>query len=159
MRDSTFRLFCRLIAALMLAIACVAASAASTPSVAGLSLQTIDMPHVRIELAPKADIGVIVVFEDKCHYCLTMMRTVQRVSDARGWTPVAVGVGPSRQALSDWAKRANVRMPVMHADKRFLARIGGVKVTPLTLVVDPDGHIRRRIIGSADDITILYPEN
>ncbi len=159
MTYTTIRLVHWLIAALMLSTACVAASAAAAPSLAGLSLQTIDKPHAQVELAQKVAIVVIVVFENECHYCLTMMRTVQRVADARGWAPVAVGVGPSRQALSDWAKRANVRMPVVHADKRFLARIGGVKVTPLTLVVDTCGNIRRRIVGSVDDAMLEYRES
>jgi hypothetical protein len=59
--------------------------------------------------------------------------------------------------IAGWAKRAGVRMPIAHADTRFLARIGGVRVTPLTVLVDHSGDIRQRFVGSIDG-TVLEAE-
>lgn len=149
----------RLIAAIALAIIGPPVHASDGASLSGLSLPRIDGSRQRAELVPKARIGIIVVFEDQCGYCLTMLRTVQRIGDAHGWSAVAVGVGPSPSALMDWAKRAGVRMPIAHADTRFLARIGGVKVTPLTVLVDHSGDIRQRFVGSVDSTVLEAAAN
>lgn len=95
---------------------------------------------------------LLLLFEDPCRYCLQALTVANTLAheDHGAWSLLAVGVGNSATALNAWAQRVQPDVPVTQADKRLLARIGGVSATPLLLVVDPEGRVVRRVLGTQD---------
>lgn len=119
-----------------------------------LVLPRIDQPRgERVALSDYAGRTLlVVVFEDECRYCLDALQIADaRVhADPERYAMVAVGVGASARALNAWAQRVHPHAPVLHANPRFLAALGGVRATPLLLILGPDGALQKRELGSFD---------
>ena len=125
---------------------------------AGLLLQTavatelrrLDGPRGLIEVPVPGQATLVVIFEDACRYCLDMLTTAETVAPRHSLRLVAVGVGPNAAALRRWADRARLSAPITHASTRFIASVGGVEVTPITLLFDADGRQLLRLRGKRD---------
>lgn len=137
---------------LILALASGVLSANAPESLHALSLPRIDQARgERVSLSDYAGRTLLVLlFEDECHYCLQALQ----VADARvhaepdRYAMVAVGVGASARALNAWAQRVHPHAPVLQATGPLLASLGGVRATPLLLIVDASGTVRLRELGS-----------
>ncbi len=132
----------------------LAPAQAAALSLDDLSLARIDQPgRGRIELdSYRGKPLLLLLFEDQCRYCLQALTVANALAheDQGAWSLLAVGVGNSATALNAWAQRVQPDVPVTQADKRLLARIGGVSATPLLLVVGPEGRVVRRVLGTQD---------
>lgn len=113
-------------------------------------LPRLDGPRGRIEVPIPGQATLVVIFEDACRYCLDMLTTAEAVAPNHSLRLVAVGVGPNAAALRRWADRARLSAPIAHASTRFIATVGGVEVTPITLLFDADGQQVLRLRGKRD---------
>lgn len=131
---------------------------AAAPPLHDLSLARIDQPgRGRIALGSFSGRPLLLLlFEDQCRYCLQALTAADALAHEENaeWSLLAVGVGSSARALNAWAQRVRPNVPVTQADKRLLARIGGVSATPLLVVVDPEGRVVRRVLGTLDQTAL-----
>ncbi len=61
---------------------------------------------------------------------------------------VAVAIGDDKYRLIEMAK--DLKYPVLSASKKLLDDIGGVRVTPYTLIADKYGNFKTKIVGYQD---------
>lgn len=99
----------------------------------------------------------LLLYEDQCTYCLRTLRALSDVAREDGIIVIGVGVGPSVSALHAWGRRAGPSVPLVHANGRMLAALGGVRATPVLVILDDEGRIIATIVGeqNAGDITLL----
>lgn len=83
-----------------------------------------------------------------CKWCekqLQAFNSVLKSEHAKEIQVVAVTLGDDIEALQ--AKTKEAEYPVLRASKHLLESIGGVKMTPYTLVSDKHGSFETKIVG------------
>jgi thioredoxin-related protein len=91
-------------------------------------------------------------FKSDCLWCgkqLTAFNAVLQGPHAGEIRVVAVAMGGDAEVLK--AKSAEAAFPVLKASEALLSGIGGVKMTPYTLIADRAGNFATKIVGYQDE--------
>jgi thioredoxin-related protein len=92
---------------------------------------------------------LFLTFVDKdCSWCdkqLKAFSAIVKKEDAHTVQAIAVAMGDDIEALK--AKTMGLAFPVVKASEELLTSIGGVKMTPYTLIADRKGNFLTKIVG------------
>lgn len=92
----------------------------------------------------------LLFYEDQCTYCLRTLRSLAAVAPGFGTQVLGVGVGQSGAALAEWGERAGVDVALVQANGPLLAAVGGVRATPVVVLIDPEGRQVAVEVGELD---------
>jgi len=100
----------------------------------------------------KGKILFLTFIKSECSWCdkqLNAFNTVLKGEHAEGIQVVAVAMGEDDETLK--AKTSESEFPVLKASEQLLESIGGVKMTPYTLIADREGNFETKIVGYKSD--------
>lgn len=106
------------------------------------SIETVDLETYRGKWL------FVLFFEANCRWCHREMQAFENLKKGEhgdAFNVVAVGIGQALPKLKRMANRFS--FPALESSETLMRAIGGVKMTPYTLVADPEGNFKTKIVG------------
>lgn len=126
--------------ALLLSWLLVCGVAQATPQLADFTLPALaggdDLPLASLQGQPY----LISFFEPECGWCRKQLKDLSQLAPARQMTVVAAGIGSNAPGLRQLVSGID-HIHKVQAPAALLRALGGIKATPLTLLVNDQGEI------------------
>ena len=123
-----------------------------------LALRTTQHTHVDIGGARDAP-QILYFFSTTCRYCLASMPQLQQIAAARGRGEL-IGVGlPPYDQLADYAGRHALQFPIAIDSEGDASRRYRATVTPMLMVLAPDGSVTYKHVGQLDEQVVRAAMN
>jgi thioredoxin-related protein len=124
-------------------------------------LQSLHSQQVIDLNAYKGKILFLTFIDKDCSWCDKQLKAFNTLSireEASAVQIIAVAMGGDVEALK--AKTTGLEFPVVKASEELLTSIGGVKMTPYTLIADRKGNFMTKIVGykSEDQLELIIEE-
>lgn len=97
---------------------------------------------------------VIRFWADWCRFCEGEMKLIENVYQRRkgqGLRVLAVNAGQDRETVVAFMHKIGVSYPALLDEKSDIARRYGVVGLPTTYFVGPDGVVKSKVVGEADE--------
>lgn len=86
---------------------------------------------------------VISFFEPDCPWCFKQLKVIKTLHQGceSQFQPIAMGINGTAPNLRSLIARAKPGFPALQASSRFMASIGGVPATPVTVLIGKDSRL------------------
>ncbi len=90
----------------------------------------------------------MLLFKENCKWCARALHTYEVLTKGESGDKlnvIAIGIGADPVAMRRMGR--GISYPVLLADHQLKRALGEVKVTPYTLVADPQGNFKTKLVG------------
>ena len=112
------------------------------------SLESVDGSTFEIE-AVDEDIVLVNFWVTQCGTCLKEIPVLNALDARDSVAVVGVALDLGKSPVRELAKKIGIEYPVVFGDQQMFEAYGGLAI-PLTVVLDRNRVVRRRIVGAAD---------
>ncbi len=117
-----------------------------------IELQTLEGQQFRLS-SLRGRVVVLNFWATWCVPCraeIPELNAMQRDLDAKGLTIVGAALDDTMDQVKDFQNDIKQEYTVLHGDAGIKEKFGGIPSLPTTYIIDRDGNIREKIIGSRD---------
>jgi peroxiredoxin len=150
----------RALAALLLAAAVPAASAALSQSAAApdFALRSLDGPNLRLK-EQRGQVVMVNFWATWCGPCRIEMPHLARLYDkyrSSGFQLLGVNVDEDPRAAANLAQKLGLKFPILLDTEKGVSRLYDVSTMPSTVLIDRDGKVRHVHRGYRDGYEATY---
>ena len=102
------------------------------------------------------DINLMMFFEPNCAWCYKQIKAFNQIStQCRQVSITALGINGKRHQLKKDLWRLKPQFPAFIANAGMIAEIGAIPATPITLIIDKQGHYIDHLRGYISSDKVL----